>query len=88
MLAAIQWHISDHLGLSREGASGSVSVTMYVIFVVAQPSGLVSSCRVIDGWSWRCFGLTVFPSEAFFFDHETERVREGRKSSTTVGFVN
>jgi len=23
---AIQWHISDHFGLSRDGASGSVSI--------------------------------------------------------------
>jgi hypothetical protein len=26
MFAAIQWHISLHLGFSRDGASGSVSV--------------------------------------------------------------
>lgn len=34
--AAIQWQISDHSGLSREGASGSVRVTTYVIFDLQQ----------------------------------------------------
>lgn len=46
---------------------------------------LVSSCRVILGAFWRCLGLRVLPSLALECDHETERVRLGRKSSITAG---
>jgi hypothetical protein len=37
----------------------------------------------MEGWSWTCLGLIVFPSRAAFLDQETERLREGRKSSMT-----
>ena len=36
------------------------------------------------GVSWTCFGFMVLPRSAFFFDHETESVSEGRKSSITI----
>ena len=84
-LVAIQWHISLHSGLLRDGASGSVRVITYVGWVSVVLPELVSSCKVMDGSFWRCLGLIVLPSEASSFFQDTDRVRLGRKSSITVG---
>lgn len=84
---AIQWQNSDHLGLPREGASGSVMVTVYVILErVLQGSDDDDSGRrsVMDGASCIFFGFNVFPSWALLFkDHFASRSSEGRKSSMT-----
>lgn len=43
MPVAMKWHISAHSGLSRDGASGSVSVMVYVRFGAApEPEGRVT----------------------------------------------
>jgi hypothetical protein len=40
MPVAMKWHISDHFGLSRDGASGSVNVTVQVTLVLHRSRGV------------------------------------------------
>ncbi len=58
-LVAIQWHISDHLGSSREGASGSVRIRVYDFTEVAAPD----ECNSSAGVTCTSAGLIVFPRE-------------------------
>lgn len=83
---AIQWHISDHFGSSREGASGSVRVTVYVTSAVElqAPSVDLGRVRVMAGSSCRFLGLIVLPSSACLLEgHFALTRRDGRKSSIT-----
>lgn len=83
---AIQWHISDHFGSSREGASGSVRVTVYVTLAteLQAPVDVFGRVRVMVGSSWSFLGLIVFPSSAFLLDgHSAPTRRDGRNSSMT-----
>lgn len=83
---AIQWHISDHFGSSRDGASGSVRVTVYVMFATELQASSVDlgRVRVMDGSSWSFLGLIVFPRSADLLEgHSTPTRREGKKSSMT-----
>lgn len=83
---AIQWHISDHFGSSREGASGSVSVTVYVTLATELQAPVADFGRVsvMVGSSCNFLGLIVFPSSAFLLDgHSAPTRRDGRKSSMT-----
>lgn len=83
---AIQWQNSDHLGSSRDGASGSVRVTVYVTSAkeLQAPSSDFGRVRVIVGSSCSFLGLIVFPSSVDLLEgHSALTSREGRKSSMT-----
>lgn len=83
---AIQWHISDHFGSSREGASGSVRVTVYVTLAIELQAHSVDlgRVRVMTGSSCSFLGLMVFPSSACLLEgHSTLTRRDGKKSSMT-----
>lgn len=83
---AIQWHISDHFGSSRDGASGSVRVTVYVTLAteLQAPVDDFGRVSVMVGSSWSFLGLIVFPSSAYLLDgHSAPTRRDGRKSSMT-----
>lgn len=83
---AIQWQNSDHLGSSRDGASGSVRVTVYVTSAkeLQAPSSDFGRVRVMAGSSCSFLGLMVFPSSADLLDgHSALTRRDGRKSSMT-----
>lgn len=61
---AIQWQNSDHLGSSREGASGSVMTMVYVVLASEWQDSdeEAGEVRARDGASWSFFGLRVLPS--------------------------
>lgn len=83
---AIQWHISDHFGSSREGASGSVRVTVYVMLAteLQGPAADLGLVRVIVGSSCSFLGLIVFPRSADLLEgHSAPTRRDGKKSSIT-----
>ena len=83
MPVSIQWHISDHSGLSRDGASGSVRVIVYVTLEIRVESEAV--LKVTLGVSCNFFGFSVFPRSADSpADHSTSSRKEGRNSSTTM----
>lgn len=66
-VVAIQWQTSDHFGSSRDGASGSVIVTVYVILARREQDPEEEDSgwwRLMDGASWSFFGLRVLPREA------------------------
>ena len=62
--AAIQWHISDHLGSLRDGASGSVRVRtkLEVVLSLAGTSRPLSERRDMLGACWSSSGEMVFPN--------------------------
>lgn len=83
---ATQWQNSDHFGSSRDGASGSVRVTVYVTLAkeLQAPSADFGRVRVMVGSSCSFLGLMVFPSSADLLEgHSALTRREGRKSSMT-----
>jgi hypothetical protein len=86
---AIQWHISLHSGLSRDGASGSVMAMVYFKeddFLNVLDVG--SSCSSIVGVSCRSSGFMVFPNSAVLLDgQDIFKVNVGRKSFITVGMI-
>ena len=85
---AIQWQISLHSGLSRDGASGSdiAIVSCGVFSLVVQRLGTASM-----NLSLGCFcvleGLIVLPYSASASDQDTETVSRGLKESITVGMI-
>jgi len=87
---AIQWHISLHSGLSREGASGSVRAIVYSREddVRMDVLDVGSSCNSIFGVSCSSSGFMVLPNSALLLDgQEIFRISDGRKSLITVGII-
>jgi hypothetical protein len=84
---AIQWHISDHSGLSRDGASGSVKAMVYVSPEDREELELEVAWSLMVGASLSSSGSIVLPSLAISFGQETVSVRLGMKSLITIGMI-
>lgn len=83
---AIQWHICDHSGLSRLGASGSVKASVYSLCLVWVAED-VRDKNSMAGADCTLAGTTVFPSSAVAFSQKMDSATVGEKVSSTVGMI-
>ena len=66
IFVAIQWHISDILGLEREVASGSVRIRVYVVFFdVERRAAWEVECSLKMGADFTSDGEMVLPRSTF-----------------------